>query len=92
MHNIARMQQQMINNQLALVATQQRSFGGKKKKSKKTDDEPSEYEEEATVEEPTYEPTPLAEDKPDFSAATASQPPQEVSSDLFGAFSLGSVN
>lgn len=78
-----------------IVFLMQRSFGGKKKKSKKTDDEPSEYEEEATVDEPMepmYEPTPVAEDKPDFSAATASQPPQEVSSDLFGAFSLGSVN
>ena len=42
--------------------------------------------------EPVYEPTPpepVPEEKPDFSAATASQPPQEVASDLFGTFSLG---
>ena len=35
-------------------------------------------------------PEPL-EEKPDFSAASASQPAQEVSSDLFGSFSVGSI-
>lgn len=71
----------------------QRSFGGKKKKAKRTEDEPSEYEEDPVVEEPTYEPEPLeTSEKPDFSAATASQPAQEVAKDLFGAFSLGSIN
>ena len=51
---------------------------------------------EETVEaepEPVPEPVsePVVEEKPDFSAASAPQAAQEVSSDLFGAFSVGSI-
>lgn len=66
---------------MAIVATQQRGFGGKKKKkAKQTEDEPSEYEDVEdveAVEEPVAaapEPEPVVEEKPDFSAATQSQP------------------
>lgn len=77
----------------------QRGFGGKKKKkAKKSEDEPSEFEDEVeepmpeSVPESVPEPEPVVEDKPDFSAATAAQPAQSVSSDLFGAFNVGTSN
>lgn len=71
----------MVARQIAMVSVQQRGFA-KKKKSKKTEDEPSEYEDEPAAEETVYEPepayepetAPVQEEKPDFSAATASQP------------------
>lgn len=45
-----------------------------------------------SVPESVPEPEPVVEDKPDFSAATAAQPAQSVSSDLFGAFNVGTSN
>jgi len=98
-HNMLKMQQVHLNNQIAFVNINQRAFGGKKKKS---DDAPT--EDEATVEEVAAEPVPEpvveetpaapeppAEPKPDFSAASSSQPAAEVSKDLFGSFSVGSI-
>ena len=71
----------------------QRAFGGKrKKKAKQTEDEVSEYEDVVEEEPPVHHEAPPAQEKPDFSAAGASQPAQEVNKDLFGAFSVGTIN
>lgn len=94
-----RVQQQTLNNRIALVNINQRAFGGKKKKSQETEEDTATEQEEVVAEEPVeetpapVEPTPApVEPKPDFSAAGASQPAQEVSKDLFGSFSVGTIN
>lgn len=82
----------------ALANAQQRAFAKKGRKAKKSPDEPTEEEEvaepEHVVEEPVAEPTPVAQPEParsDFAAAAQVQPQQEVSRDLFQAFSVGDV-
>lgn len=79
----------------------QRAFGGKKKAAEEPVVEPAAQEEPAAPEEPVVEtptpepeptPTPEPEEpKPDFSAASTSQPAQEVSKDLFSSFSAGTI-
>lgn len=52
----------------------------------------SEAEREASESEEEFVPEPVNEEPVDFSGASVEQPPQEVSSDLFGAFSVGDIN
>lgn len=96
--NMVKMQQEQLTRQVAIVNINQRAFAKKKtKKTKKTEDELSEYEtveetveEEPVVASPVLSPAP-AEEKPDFSGASASQPAPDVKQDLFGAFSVGTI-
>lgn len=93
--NMVKMQQQQLTRQVAIVNINQRAFAKKKKKTKKTEDELSEYETvEENVEEEPVVASPVAtpaEEKLDFSGASASQPAPDVKQDLFGAFSVGSI-
>jgi ATP synthase F1 delta subunit len=86
-------------NMNSLVNAQQRAFAKKKKGSKKAEGVTTDEEQ---VEEPVVhaEPEPVAEpvvqqmevaSKQSFSAASAEQPKETVSKDLFGAFSVGDV-
>merc|ERR1740130_1897168 len=105
-HNMLRMQQAHLNNQnqFALVNINQRAFGKKKKDYEETPTEDEAVVEEAVAQEvaeevapeepatpPTPPPPPPIELKEEFAAANASQPAQEVSKDLFGSFSVGSI-
>ena len=51
-----------------------------------------EAEASASASEEEHVPEPVQEEPIDFSGASQEQPPQEVASDLFSAFSVGDIN
>jgi hypothetical protein len=104
-HNMLRMQQVQLNNQIAFVNINQRAFAKKKKDDAPTEDEAAPVEEapveeapvEAAPEPAPAEPTPPPPPPPpqpakaEFAEAGKAQPAQEVSKDLFGKFTVGTI-